>query len=212
MIIVCGSDGDIGRAIVEALGRFDLPVIGISSKGLHTNGLLKSFTCDLSDLKALAEVSEKILDPRFVINCAGFYQKTSNFSFDEKVFKNNVGIADNILSVFTSKIVRGGRIITLASIDGKYPNTNSFSYSLAKGAVRNLVKLYKKKFKDQDINFDLISTGAVNTKMRKDKNENKEALVQPIDIAIVCSTLIAFTSNVSTEEIVIHPRSFTYEC
>lgn len=73
-----------------------------------------------------------------------------------------------------------------------------------------LVKLYQKRYRETSLNFDLICTGAVNTKMRADKIEDKEKLVQPEDIAKICYMLFDLNPNVALQEIVTYPKSFIY--
>ena len=215
-VVVAGSDGDIGRSIVRLFSEKGVAPIGLSRTGKHRQGLSEAFCLDLSDAAAVEAAVQKIASDgrkiRLVINAAGYYRKTTESAREEDVLKNNLGVTDNILRAFTPRMlgVDRARIITIGSIDHKYPNINSFSYSLAKASIKTLVELYRKRYRNSLANFDLISPGAVNTRMRADKDENKAALVQPEDVARICHMLYESGSNAAFDEIVVYPKSFAY--
>lgn len=198
---VAGSRGGIGKAVME-----HLMMIGFNA----------SWSLDIkvdlsmwSQVKSIAEEHKENLT--CVVNCVGKFAYT-NAGFDMEIFKNNLVVADNILSVFTPIMsdTPGARIITIGSIDSKYPNVNSYAYCAAKAGVKTLVDCYRKAHKDSKVNFDLILPGGTNTKMRSGKSEDKTRLLQPDDIAHICVMLMESSPNVSFEDIIVYPKSFTY--
>lgn len=216
MVVVAGSDGDIGQAVVSAFSSAGFRVTGLSRAERRTKKLDRSIRVDLSDITAVRQAAKEIFSSAgsipLVVNAAGGFRRTFQNAVDDEVFRNNFVVAENILKVFSEKMktVRNARIITIGSWDGIYPNINSFSYSVTKSAIRTLVRLYQKTFRDSPLNFDLLLPGAVNTRMRKDKPEDKTALIQAEDIAKVCVCLGTLNSSAAIEEIVIYPKSGSY--
>jgi NADP-dependent 3-hydroxy acid dehydrogenase YdfG len=211
-VVIAGSDGDVGRAVARAFREAGFRTIGLSRSARHQEHLDESLKVDLANRAALAAVVAGLASVDVVVNAAGLYRRTEETAVDPELFANNLGIADNLLTLFTPRLADtpGARIITIGSLDGLYPNVNSFAYSVGKGAIRTLVALYKKAHQGSALNFDLISPGAINTRMRADKAEDKARLLQPDDVAKVCVFLGALGSHATVGEIVIHPKSFTY--
>ena len=95
-------------------------------------------------------------------------------------------------------------------MDSIIPNTNSFKYSINKSSISTLIKLYKKKYKKSKLDFTEIMPGPINTKMRIKKIENKEKLIQPIDISKICLVLSEMSLGVSFDSIRIYPKNWNY--
>lgn len=215
-IVIAGSDGDIGRALVRLFSAAGIKPVGLSRKALHKKGLSAALRLDLSDPKAVEAAAKKLCAKgktvRCVINAAGYWRKTGDASWEKDVLRHNLGVADNLLKAFTPRLagVEGARIITIGSVDHKYPNVNSYSYTVAKAAVKALVGAYRKRHREGRVNFDLVAPGAVAGRMRAHKAEDKSALLQPEDVARVCRLLCSLGSNAAFEDIVIYPKTFAY--
>ena len=214
--VIAGSDGDIGKVVAAHFHAECYTVIGLSRSAREIKNLDQSYKLELSDFDAVEKLTGQIESEhgkvKTLVNCAGSFKRTLDVSNDPDVFKNNLIVADNLLKAFTPKMKEtpGARIITVGSWDGLYPNINSYSYAVTKAGIRTLVQLYKKTHKETHLNFDMLLPGAVNTKMRKDKQEDKEGLVQCEDIAKLCVCLASMGSNLSLEEIVMYPKKSAY--
>jgi NADP-dependent 3-hydroxy acid dehydrogenase YdfG len=210
--LIAGSDGDVGRATVASFAAAGYETIGLSRAARHTEHLSRALSVDLGDRAALAAVAEGLPHVDVVINAAGSYRRTETEALDADMVRDNLGVAENILAIFTARLKDqpGSRIITIGSIDGVHPNRNSFSYSVAKAGIRTLVELYRSTYRASPINFDLISPGGINTRMRAAKQEDKTRLLQASDVAAFCVFLASLGAEVSVDEIVLSPRSFTY--
>ena len=215
-VIVAGSDGDIGQAIARDFSKAGYRTIGISRAERCKGKLGLSYRTDLSDANAVRDTATRIFSEagpvRLVVNAAGQFHRTMDNASDADVFKNNFSVAENILKSFSERMksIPQSRIITVGSWDGIYPNVNSYSYSVVKSAIRTLVRLYQKSFRDTPLNFDLLLPGAVNTRMRKDKAEDKTTLIQPEDIAQICVCLANLSTSSAIEEIVLYPKTGSY--
>ena len=216
LILIAGAAGDLGKSLCRSFSEKGHTVIGISRKEFRPSNCEKPYFVNLSNYEQLIKTNEAIEKdfgrPRIVINSAGFYLPTAEDASNKKVYENNFLVAENLLKLYSQKLssIENSRIITISSIDGVYPNPNSFSYSIAKSSINTLIKLYTKKYRDSLLNFDLISPGAINTRMREAKKEIKEDLIQVEDVSKVCLMLGSMETNVSFEEIVIYPKKFSY--
>jgi NADP-dependent 3-hydroxy acid dehydrogenase YdfG len=215
--VIAGASGDLGKAIAARLKDAGFRTIGLARSKISSSSFDDACQAvDLGDRKALAATVTQLFadcgEVSLVVNAAGAYSKTLQEGLDPVVFRDNVAVAENILMLFTEQMkdTAGARIVTISSIDALYPNINSFSYSVAKSAIRTLVQLYKKQFRATRLNYDLILPGAVHTRMRGAKTEDKNALVQPEDVAATCLYLSGLSGNVATDEIVLYPKSFSF--
>lgn len=216
VVIIAGAWGDVGRSIAHRFFQNGYKTVALGRRRQPSTHVTCAYDLDLADTTALEQTAgriwEEIGPADIVVNAAGAYTKTLEESWDEGMHRNNFCVAENCLKSFTPRLLQtpNSRIITIGSIDAVHPNMNSFSYSIAKGSIRTMVHLYKKKYRDSFLNFDLILPGGINTRMRAGKEENKERLLQPSDIAELCLNLASLKSRVSLDDIVVYPKSFSY--
>lgn len=216
VVIIAGAWGDVGRSVTRHFFQKGYKTIVLGRQGHPSEDVVKFYDLDLANFSALERTAERIWEEigpaNIVVNAAGAYSKTLEEAWDEKMHQNNFSIADNLLKVFTPRLLQtaNARLITIGSIDSIHPNMNSFSYSIAKASIRTLIHLYKKRYRDSLLNFDLILPGGINTRMRAGKEENKERLLQPSDIAELCLSLASLKSHVCLDDIVVYPKSFSY--
>ena len=214
--VIAGSDGDVGSAVVRRFVDAGWAVASLSREARRSVPKATSLRADLGDEAQVAGVASRLAahDPalRCVVNCAGYYERTARQAENAAVRANNFRVAELLLKHFAPPLcdVDGARFITVSSIDGRFLNTNSFAYSIDKAAINALVGLYRKSHRSDRVNFDLILPGAINTRMRSDKEENKDVLIQPEDIADLCLFLSGCPSNVCFDDITIYPKSFSY--
>ena len=60
------------------------------------------------------------------------------------------------------------------------------------------------------MNFFELAPGPINTRMRLGKKENKNNLLQPIDIAKICFALSEINKNVDIDTIKIYPKKWNF--
>ena len=213
-IIIAGSNGGVGSAITKKFNENNWDVIELSRKKSTEKDTLHRHVKDFMDVNNLNNIAKKIFSKNHnidaFINCIGQWS-SSGVTWDEKTFNNNFLITKNIFDVFSPFFLKQdfGRFITVSSIDDLYPNTNSFVYSCSKSAVTTLSNLYRKKYRDTNVNFDELLPGGINTKNR-DKTEDKSIILQPEDMADLCFYLANVNSRVAFEDIVLYPKKFSY--
>ena len=222
-ILVLGSTGGVGKSVAAKFIKHGWNVTGLSrrlNQELKNNIVVEDFL-NLDLINSIAEgIIKKQGQIHCIVNCIGQWgdqEKTQgehnfqNTGWDQGVFNSNFIVADVMFRKFVPILLKqnNGRFITISSVDAKYPNTNSFTSSCSKSAVTTLSNLYKKKYRDTDVNFDVLHPGGVNTEMRKNK-EDKSLIIQPEDIASLCYFLANTDKRVSFDEIIFTPKRFQY--
>ena len=202
--IVTGSTRGIGRAIAETLAKNDCSVV-ISSRNNEavqsTVNELKSlgyqvsgYAADISNIdeaKALVNFAvEKYGKVDILINNAGklinkpFTELTSNDFLE--VYKVNVfGVAE-ITKNLIPFLPKGSHVVTISSMGGiqgsmKFPGLAA--YSSAKGAVITLSELLAEEYKQQEIAFNVLALGAVQTEMLEEAFPDYKAPLSAIEMA-----------------------------
>lgn len=197
-IIITGTSRGIGFELVKlfakaghnilALSRNDQPV-----KNLKLNNVV-SMAFDLSDAKAYSKaetfVRENWKQVDILINNAGIlvnkpFADTSISDF-EKVYKTNVfGVAELtrlVLPFMKSK----SHVVTISSMGGvqgsmKFPGLAA--YSSSKAAVITLTELLAEEYKEQDIAFNVLALGAVQTEMLEEAFPGLKAPISALEMA-----------------------------
>lgn len=179
-IVITGTSRGIGFELAQIFANNGHNVLAISrnTKPLksvnHKN--IKTLSVDICDKKDLIKVTEYI-NHHFkkvdvLINNAG---KLINKPFTDltsedflEVYKVNVfGVAEltkNLIPFF----IKGSHVVTISSMGGiqgsmKFPGLAA--YSSAKGAVITLSELLAEEYKEQQIAFNVLAIGAVQTEM-----------------------------------------------
>ena len=211
-VIIFGADSDLAKSINTYFQKkYDL--IGFSRS--KSNKKIFNLRCNFKNKKDILEKIKKIIFKNNFINSIiillGQFDKSQE-NYDKDV-SDDFLITKNILEIITKKIVKQNleiNIIVITSMDAFVPNINSFKYSIGKSSISTLLKLYKKKYKKYKLNFFEIAPGPINTKMRAKKKENKNDLLQPLDIAKISFALTEINKNVDIDTIKIYPKKWSY--
>ena len=148
-----------------------------------------------------------------LINCSGVLSKVPFLYKEEekKEIKNTMNI--NFFSVWelcklsweNLSSSNNGRIITLVSMSGKRSKGNLASYSMSKFALMSLCQTMRNEGWEKGIRVTAICPGWVNTDMAKEINQfQKKEMTQPIDIAEICTNLLALPNSSVPFEIAIN--------
>ncbi len=227
-IIISGASRGIGKAIALKLlneGHYislgvrkkeDLINTSLDPKSNNTEKLIVNYY-NAMDRKSSKEWVErtvktfKTIDT--IIHCAGIFKRTGLIFNDnelldiDNLWKVNVmgpwiltKDAWNYLSMSNS-----GRIIVLVSMSGKRSKGNLASYSMSKFALMSLCQTMRNEGWEKGIRVTAICPGWVNTDMAKEINQfQKKEMTQPIDIAEVCTNLLALPNSSVPFEIAIN--------
>ena len=134
-----------------------------------------------------------------LINCSGVLSKIPFLYEDgdeEEILKTlNINFLAiwNLCRLSWEELRRSnnGRIITLVSMSGKRSKGDLAAYSSSKFALMSLCQTMKNKGWDKNIRVTAICPSWVNTKMAENISSlEKSKMIQPEDIAEICSTIL----------------------
>ena len=179
-IVITGTSRGIGFELAKQFAENGYQVLALSrnteplSAVNHKN--IKVLSVDISNAEDLNKVTDFIKSTwkkvDVLINNAG---KLINKPFTEissedflEVYQVNVfGVAE-ITKLMIPFLQKGSHVVTISSIGGiqgsiKFPGLAA--YSSAKGAVITLSELLAEEYKEQQIAFNVLALGAVQTEM-----------------------------------------------
>lgn len=179
-VIITGTSRGIGFELAKlfaknghkvlAISRNIKPLTDINHQNITTISVDVSQTIDLKKVSEFVENNWKKVD--ILINNAG---KLINKPFTElttedflEVYKVNVfGVAE-LTKNMIPYLQKGSHVVTISSMGGiqgsmKFPGLAA--YSSAKGAVITLSELLAEEYKEQQIAFNVLAIGAVQTEM-----------------------------------------------
>ncbi len=179
-IVITGTSRGIGFELAKQFADKGHKVLALSrnttplKKINHKN--ITALSVDLSSEKALLETIDYIRNNwkkvDILINNAGklinkpFTELTSDDFLD--VYKVNVFAVASLTKLLIPFLQKGSHVVTISSMGGiqgslKFPGLAA--YSSAKGAVITLSELLAEEFKEQEIAFNVLALGAVQTEM-----------------------------------------------
>jgi len=197
-IVITGTSRGIGFELAKqfadnghqvlALSRNTAPLSAVNDKNITV------VSVDISDAKDLNKVTDFIKNTwekvDILINNAG---KLINKPFTElssedflEVYKVNVfGVAE-ITQLMIPYLQKGSHVVTISSIGGiqgslKFPGLAA--YSSAKGAVITLSELLAEEYKEQQIAFNVLALGAVQTEMLEEAFPGYQAPLSAVEMA-----------------------------
>lgn len=179
-IVITGTSRGIGFELAKkfaenghkvlALSRNTKPLNVINHKNITVISVDLSNTSDLE--KATTFIKDKWKQVDILINNAG---KLINKPFTDlstndflEVYKVNVFAVAELTKLMIPFMKKGSHVVTVSSMGGiqgsmKFPGLAA--YSSAKGAVITLSELLAEEYKEQQIAFNVLALGAVQTEM-----------------------------------------------
>ena len=197
-IVITGTSRGIGFELAKqfaenghqvlALSRNTKPLSAVNHKNIN------ALSVDISNNDDLKKVTDFIKSTwgkvDILINNAG---KLINKPFTEissedflEVYKVNVfGVAE-ITKLMIPFLPKGSHVVTISSIGGiqgslKFPGLAA--YSSAKGAVITLSELLAEEYKEQQIAFNVLALGAVQTEMLEEAFPGYQAPLSASEMA-----------------------------
>ena len=197
-IVITGTSRGIGFELAKqfaenghqvlALSRNTKPLSTINHKNITALSVDISNNDDLNKVTDFIKNTWKNVD--VLINNAG---KLINKPFTEissedflEVYKVNVfGVAE-ITKLMIPFLQKGSHVVTISSIGGiqgslKFPGLAA--YSSAKGAVITLSELLAEEYKEQQIAFNVLALGAVQTEMLEEAFPGYQAPLSAAEMA-----------------------------
>ena len=197
-IVITGTSRGIGFELAKqfaenghqvlALSRNTAPLSAVNHKNITALSVDISNNDDLNKVTDFINSTWKKVD--VLINNAG---KLINKPFTEissedflEVYKVNVfGVAE-ITKLMIPFLPKGSHVVTISSIGGiqgslKFPGLAA--YSSAKGAVITLSELLAEEYKEQQIAFNVLALGAVQTEMLEEAFPGYQAPISASEMA-----------------------------
>ena len=197
-IVITGTSRGIGFELAKqfaenghqvlALSRNTAPLSAVNHKNITALSVDISNNDDLNKVTDFIKSTWEKVD--VLINNAG---KLINKPFTEissedflEVYKVNVfGVAE-ITKLMIPFLPKGSHVVTISSIGGiqgslKFPGLAA--YSSAKGAVITLSELLAEEYKEQQIAFNVLALGAVQTEMLEEAFPGYQAPLSASEMA-----------------------------
>jgi len=179
-IVITGTSRGIGFELAQqfaneghnvlALSRNTEPLKKINHKNITTISVDLSNNEDLKKATTFIKKEWKTVD--VLINNAGKlinkpFTDLTTIDFEE-VYKVNVFAVAELTRQLIPFLTKGSHVVTISSMGGiqgsmKFPGLAA--YSSAKGAVITLSELLAEEYKEQQIAFNVLALGAVQTEM-----------------------------------------------
>ncbi|MEX6626141.1 SDR family NAD(P)-dependent oxidoreductase [Tenacibaculum salmonis] len=179
-IIITGTSRGIGFELAQkfanegnnvlALSRNTKPLEAVNNKNITTLSVDLSNNDDLK--KATDFIKKEWNKVDILINNAGKlinkpFEELTTSDFEE-VYKVNVFAVAELTKNIIPFMQKGSHVVTVSSMGGiqgslKFPGLAA--YSSAKGAVITLSELLAEEYKEQQIAFNVLALGAVQTEM-----------------------------------------------
>lgn len=197
-VIITGTSRGIGFELAKlfannghkvlAISRNTEPLTSVNNKNITTIPVDVSQTSDLKKVTEFVETNWKKVD--ILINNAGklinkpFTALTTEDFLD--VYKVNVfGVAELTKNMIPF-LQKGSHVVTISSMGGiqgsmKFPGLAA--YSSAKGAVITLSELLAEEYKEQQIAFNVLAIGAVQTEMLAEAFPDYKAPLSAVEMA-----------------------------
>tara|TARA_B110000967_G_scaffold101491_1_gene104185 strand:+ start:1791 stop:2471 length:681 start_codon:yes stop_codon:yes gene_type:complete len=197
-VIITGTSRGIGFELAKQYAENGHQVLAISrnseplSAVNHKN--ITVLSVDISNphevLKIVAFVKNEWKKVDILINNAG---KLINKPFTEisskeflEVYKVNVFAVAEITKLMIPFLQKGSHVVTISSMGGvqgsmKFPGLAA--YSSAKGAVITLSELLAEEYKAQQITFNILAIGAVQTEMLAEAFPGYQAPLSAVEMA-----------------------------
>jgi len=197
-IVITGTSRGIGFELAQQFANQGHQVLALSrnTKPLeqvnHSN--ITTISVDLSSekdiKKAVDFVSTEWKKVDILINNAGKlinkpFQQLTTQDFEE-VYKVNVFAVAELTKNLLPFMQQGSHVVTVSSMGGiqgsmKFPGLAA--YSSAKGAVITLSELLAEEYKEQQIAFNVLALGAVQTEMLEEAFPGYEAPLSAKEMA-----------------------------
>ena len=197
-VIITGTSRGIGFELAQlfaknncnvlALSRNVEPLKTINHKNITTLSVDLSNEAGLKKVNFFIAKNWKSVD--ILINNAGKliskpFEKLTSEDFLE-VYKVNVFAVAELTKLMIPYLQKGSHVLTISSMGGiqgsmKFPGLAA--YSSAKGAVITLSELLAEEYKEQQIAFNVLAIGAVQTEMLKEAFPDYQAPLSANEMA-----------------------------
>jgi short-subunit dehydrogenase len=197
-VIITGTSRGIGFELAQQFAKNNFQVLALSRNQKPLDNLkvknIKTLSVDVCNQKDLQKVSkylsENWQDVDILIHNAGFlinkpFENLTKKDFLRVYDVNVFGVAE-LTQVCIPYLKKGSHVVTISSMGGiqgslKFPGLAA--YSSAKGAVITLSELLAEEYKAQEIAFNVLAIGAVQTEMLAEAFPDYQASLKADEMA-----------------------------
>ncbi|MDP3313032.1 SDR family oxidoreductase [Lutibacter sp.] len=197
-VIITGSSKGIGFEMVQLFAKNKCNVLALSRNNSSIKSLslsnVNALDIDLTNETDLTKVQEfvalnwKSID--IIIHNAGKlikkpFSELTSIDFLE-VYQVNVFSIAELTRILLPHLKKGSHVVNISSIGGiqgsvKFPGLAA--YSSSKGALITLTEMLAEEYKEQQISFNVLALGAVQTEMLEEAFPGYKAPVTAFEMA-----------------------------
>ncbi|MFP3459870.1 SDR family oxidoreductase [Arthrobacter globiformis] len=230
--IITGAGTGMGRSTAAQLAAEGASVVLVGRRGEVLDEVASAITadggravtraadiCSKNDVDALVQWVGKTLGPvDILVNNAGSASKVLNVRWISQEEWNDVlDVNLNAVYLLTQAVLpdmlarKTGTIITVSSLAAVNPNLlGGAAYGAAKAAVRNFMTYLHNTFRNEGLRAVTILPGETATpildnRARPPRQEEREAMVQPDDVARAIHLVATLPQRTVVQELVIAP-------
>ena len=197
-VIITGSSRGIGFELVKLFNQNNFNVVALSRNTKPISNLklknVKSLYLDISSSESINKTTKLVTEGfkkiDILINNAGTlinkpFNETSFEDFQSIYNVNVFGVAE-LIRQLSPHFNKKSHVINISSIGGiggssKFPGLSA--YSSSKGALNILTEMLAEEFKDNDVSFNTLALGAVQTEMLEEAFPGYKANISPSEMA-----------------------------
>lgn len=197
-VLITGTSRGIGFELAQLFAKNDYNVIAVSRNTNSIEALnLKNITTFGVDLSKEEEIEplvnylkEHTIELSGVIHNAGKLVNKPFVEITQKDFQEVYQVNVFSVALLTQKLIpflpKNSHVVTISSMGGvrgslKFPGLAA--YSSSKGAVITLSELLAEEYKEQQIAFNVLALGAVQTEMLEEAFPGYQAPLNPNEMA-----------------------------
>ncbi len=169
-VVVTGSNGALGKVVVEKVISLSGTPIEIDLNSKNENNQNNSYAVDLSDQSATQSLFEDIADVDVVLNIAGGFEmgptvyETSEEDWDA-MFTMNVKTLHNVIRACVPIMIRKGRgsIVNVGAVNALKGLPNMGAYCAAKSTVMRMTESLSEELRKENINVNAVLPSIIDT-------------------------------------------------
>jgi 3-oxoacyl-[acyl-carrier protein] reductase len=201
--LITGASRGIGRAILDALGKQGLIVIGtatteagaqaidarLKEAGVCGAGMALNVTDSAAIEQTVKAITEQFGAPTILVNNAGITR--DNLMMRMKDEEWNEVIDTNLNSIFrvTKACLRGmtkarwGRVVNISSVVGSMGNAGQTNYAATKAGMDGFARALAREIGSRSVTVNNVAPGFIDTDMTRElPQEQRDLLTQQIPL------------------------------